>query len=284
VRLEGDVSVTGPLKWHGGKQYLARRIVDLMPPHTHYVEPYAGGLAVLLEKEPEGISEVVNDINRDLTNFWRVLQGVETFEQFRRFVEAVPFSEEEWRKAADIMEHIHEGDILVDDRSVPWAAWFFIHCRQSLAGRMTSFAPLSRTRTRRGMNEQASAWLNAVEGLPAVHARLKRVVVLNHDALDVIRQQDGEQTLFYCDPPYLHETRSAPDVYAHEMSYAEHDSLLNVLRGCKGKVMLSGYPSALYEQALHPPRWRRLDFDISNHASGGKEKRRMTECLWVNFL
>jgi DNA adenine methylase len=124
VRLEGDVSVTGPLKWHGGKQYLARRIVDLMPPHLHYCEPFFGGGAVLLEKGPEGVSEVANDVNRDLTNFWRVLQGVETFERFRRFVEAVPFSEEEWRKAADVMDHINEGDIMVDDRSVPWAAWF----------------------------------------------------------------------------------------------------------------------------------------------------------------
>jgi DNA adenine methylase len=68
-----------PLKWHGGKHYLARHIVGLMPPHVHYVEPFVGGLAVLLRKNPDGVSEVVNDLLGDLTNFWRVLQGEDTF-------------------------------------------------------------------------------------------------------------------------------------------------------------------------------------------------------------
>ena len=69
--------VPNPLKWHGGKYYLASRIVDLMPPHTHFVEPFAGGLSVLLAKSPDGVSEVVNDQNSDLTNFWDVLKGDE---------------------------------------------------------------------------------------------------------------------------------------------------------------------------------------------------------------
>jgi DNA adenine methylase len=76
---------------------------------------------------------------------------------------------------------------------------------------MDGFATLSRTRTRRGMNEQASAWITAVDGLAAVHARLRRVAVLNRDALHVIRQHDGPDTLFYCDPPYLPRTRTAPE-------------------------------------------------------------------------
>ena len=80
------------------------------------------------------------------------------------------------------------------------------------------FATLSRNRTRRQMNEQASAWWTCVEGLPAVSARLRRVVVLNQPALEVIRQQDGPATLFYLDPPYLHETRASPGTYKHEMS------------------------------------------------------------------
>src|SRR5437868_4971415 len=91
--------ITPPLKWHGGKQYLARRIVGLMPPHVHYVEPFAGGLAVLLTKSPEGVSEVVNDLYADLTNFWRVLQTPDAFDRFRRVVEAIPFSEVEWHDA-----------------------------------------------------------------------------------------------------------------------------------------------------------------------------------------
>jgi DNA adenine methylase len=62
-----------PLKWHGGKQYLAAKILGLFPPrdsYVHYVEPFFGGGAVLFSHDPEGKSEVVNDINYDLTEFW----------------------------------------------------------------------------------------------------------------------------------------------------------------------------------------------------------------------
>jgi DNA adenine methylase len=162
------------------------------------------------------------------------------------------------------------------------AFWFFILCRQSLAGRRDSFAPLSRTRTRRGMNEQASAWQSAVEGLPAVHARLWRVAILNRPAVEVIRQQDGPDTLYYLDPPYVHETRAAPNVYgAFEMTEADHRELLDVLRQCRGKVLLSGYPSTLYDTAL--AGWSRHTFDLPNNAAGGKAKGRETEVLWCNF-
>lgn len=260
-----------PLKWHGGKFYLASRIVALMPPHTHYVEPYAGGLSVLLAKDPEGVSEVVNDIHGDLTNFWRVLQSEEQFGRFSRILEAVPFSEAEWRDASK------------GDRTDPVgkAVQFFVTCRLSLAGRMDRFAPLSRTRTRRGMNEQASAWLNAVNGLPAVHARLKRVAILNRDALDVIREQDGPDTLFYLDPPYLGETRTSEGVYAFEMKAEQHEELLDEITKCEGRVMLSGYHSDLYARRLR--KWTVHEFSIPNSAAQGKKKRVMTEVLWCSF-
>lgn len=271
-----SLSLTPPLKWHGGKHYLARRLLELMPGHLHYVEPYAGGLAVLLAKSPDGVSEVVNDLDGALINFWRTLQAENTFGQFRRIVEATPFSEQEWEDAR------HSG--ANTDCPVWWAAAFFVRVRQSMAGRATSFAPLTRNRTRRGMNEQASAWLSAVDGLPEVHARLRRVVVLNRPALDVIRSQDGANTLFYLDPPYLHETRTAPDVYGpFEMARSDHITLLEQLAGVEGKFMLSGYRSALYDNYASVYGWRRVDFDLANHAASGDEKRRMTESVWMNY-
>jgi DNA adenine methylase len=262
--------VTPPLKWHGGKHYLARKIIGLMPPHTHYVEPFFGGGAVLLAKDPEGVSEVVNDIHCDLTNFWRVLQDESAFGAFLRRVEAIPFSQVEWE---------HSRECPADD--VARGLAFFVRCRQSLAGRMNGFAPLSRTRTRRGMNEQASAWIAAVDGLPEVHARLRRVAILCGDALQIIRQQDGPDTLFYCDPPYLHETRSAPDAYHHEMTTDQHRELLDVLKSCRGKIVLSGYDNGLYAREL--ATWKRHDFQLPNNAAGGVKKRRMTECVWTSF-
>src|SRR6478736_3870703 len=82
-----------PLKWPGGKHYLASRIVALMPPHTHYVEPYAGGLAVLFARSGEGVSEVVNDLNADMTTFWRVLQDEASHRNYHRRVQTIPLSE-----------------------------------------------------------------------------------------------------------------------------------------------------------------------------------------------
>jgi DNA adenine methylase len=279
-------TIAPPLKWHGGKHYLARRIVALMPRHMHYVEPYAGGLAVLLARDPadarlwagdgsgqRGVSEVANDINGRLVNFWRVLRAKDTFERFRREVEAVPLSRAEWAEA-----HGHEyGKDPVAD-----AVAFFLDCRQSLAGRQKGFTSLTRNRIRRGMNGNASEWLSAVDGLPAVHERLRPVVLENLHAPDLIRREDTPATLFYCDPPYPHETRAAKKVYgAFEMSEADHRELLDVLRRCWGKVMLSGYPSRLYDEAL--AGWSRHTFDLPNHAAGGSTKGRETKVLWCNF-
>jgi DNA adenine methylase len=278
--------VTPPIKSFGGKHYLARRIVALMPRHLHYVEPFAGGLAVLLARDPadprlwsgddgshRGVSEIANDLDGRLMTFWRVLQDPDDFQRFRRFVEAAPMSRAAWEAA-----HAHEyGQDRVDD-----AVALFVCCRQSLAGRMNGFTSITRTRTRRGINGNASEWLGAVDGLPDVHARLRSVVLENRPALEVIGREDTPHTLFYLDPPYLHSTRSATTAYGPlEMTESDHRELLGLLKKVGGKVMLSGYRSPLYDQAL--AHWTLHTFDLPNHAAGGKVKRRMTECLWCNF-
>lgn len=273
--------LTHPIKYHGGKFYLAKNIISLMPPRSewlHYVEPYFGGGAVLLANDPVGISEVVNDLNFSLTNFWKVLQDREMFAEFQRDVEAIPFSQVEFVDADDY----NPKPFATPDR-IEAAVSFFVRCRQSLAGRMKGFTGITKTRTRRGMNNEVSAWLTAVDGLPAVHERLKRVLILNQDALDVIRKQDGPQTLFYCDPPYLHETRATTGEYGEfEMTAEQHSDLLDALVNAKGKVMLSGYRNGLYDTHLSRG-WRRHDFSLPNNAAGGKVKRRMVESVWTNF-
>lgn len=273
------LKITQPLKWHGGKGYLASRIADLMPTHLHYVEAFAGGLAVLLAKSPDGVSEVANDLDGWLTNFWKVLAEEALFTQFERRCEATPFSHQIFDESVVRTYGVRRNA----SPSVEDAYWFFIRCRMSLAGRMDSFAPLSRNRVRRRMNEQASAWLNAVEGLADVHARLKRVVILNGDAKQVIAQQDGANTLVYADPPYVPQTRSARDVYSHEMSIGDHANLLDVITSpsLKSKVLLSGYDNDLYSGRLKG--WDRIEFDMANHSASGETKRRMVEVVWANY-
>jgi DNA adenine methylase len=296
VWIELMAKLTQPLKWHGGKYYLRGWIVGLMPPHLHYVEPFFGGGGVFLARDPDrdwmavgderltaaerGSSEVVNDLHGELINFWRVLQDTEQFETFRNRIELTPFSEAEFqqaREAAFDAEGNHEGT------PVERAVRFFILARQSRQGLMRDFATLSRNRTRGRVNEQVSAWLSVVDGLMDVHKRLRNVVVLNRPAVDVIRNQDGPKTLFYCDPPYLHETRATTGEYAFEMTESEHTKLLETLAGIQGKFMLSGYPSSLYAKWEREQGWHCHQYLIDNKAASGKVKEKKTECLWCNF-
>lgn len=226
----------------------------------------------MLANNPEGISEVANDINRDLTNFWRVLQDDELFADFKRRVEAMPFSEVEWESAAT-----------ASTDTVWQAVHFFVRCRQSLAGRMDGFAPLSRNRIRRGMNEQASAWLSSIDGLPPVHNRLRRVVILCKDGAEVIRQQDGKKTLHYVDPPFHPDTRTAKDVYEHEMNKNQHELLLKQLSTIEGKFMLSCYRCEIYDAYTEKFGWKIHEMNTVNHAAGGKKKRGMVECIITNY-
>jgi len=273
-------TLTQPLKWHGGKHYLASKLIELFPPHVHYVEPYFGGGSVLLSRSGEGVSEVVNDLNFELSNFWGVLKNEETFAWFMREIEATPFSEVEFVNSDEDEQIPHPFST---PGKLERAVAFFIRARQSRQGLMKDFATLSRNRTRRGMNEQVSSWLTAIEGLPDVHVRLKRVVILNRPALEVIKQQDGENTFFYLDPPYVHSSRVTTADYQHEMTEADHQELLDTLTGIKGKFMLSGYLSVLYADMARLYGWRIFDFDLPNNASSKKEKDRKIERVWMNY-
>jgi DNA adenine methylase len=281
-------SAERPIKRHGGKHYLAKRIVELMPPRAknpnaparddpgwlHFVEPFAGGLAVLFALDPNGISEVVNDLDAELTNFWTVLLSPEHFAQLQRVLSATPDSEVEYARACEI-------DLLAP--MVERARRFLIRNRQSRQALEKDFLTPVRGRTRRGMQEHVSAWLSAIDWLPAIHARLRRVLILNDDALAVIRGQDGQRTLFYCDPPYVPETRTVTDAYRCEMTARQHRELLDVLAGIKGRFLLSGYHSAIYDDAAARHAWRCHEIEIDNKAASGDAKRTMTECVWANF-
>lgn len=277
---------------NGGKSYLAKKIVDLMPPrqsrdcpsgYVHYCEPYFGGGAVLLANDPEGISECVNDINANLVNFWLALKSPESVIQLITNSLMQPVCESIWDSAKLYLEN--ETIKSIPDAQHAFA--FLVVCRQSLMGMMKEFAPLSKTRTRRGMNEQVSAWFGAIEGLEEVHNRLRRVVILGpSEACEVIEKEDSPTTLFYCDPPYLEETRSVFEVYGdgdHEMTYNDHCELLRTLATIEGRFLLSGYPSELYETFASKYGWRHVDFKVPNQASMSDEKRGMTERVWMNY-
>lgn len=267
---------SNPIKWHGGKHYLAKRIIEQMPEHTRYCEPFFGGGAVLFAKDPNNCAEFVNDLNKELMNFWHVLKFEHLFDKFNRFVQMQP------------LEKCHFEDIVSSGlpngsgSGIDRAYQFFIRYRQSRQGLGKDYCTPTK-RLRRGMNENVSAWLSAVDGLPEAHERLKRVEIWNTDAIEFIRKLDSPETLFYCDPPYLHETRNSTGEYQHEMTREQHAELLKTLEKIQGKFILSGYRSSLYDNWAKGASWRRVDIEIDNKASSAKTKQTKTECLWMNY-
>lgn len=265
-----------PIKWHGGKSYLAKWIISNFPDretYTHFNEAFAGGLSVLFSHDPNGKSEAVNDLNSGLSDFWSVL--AQTPERMLRELWGTPLSQRVWDAA--------EEDLANSDR-VKRATAFFIRYRQSRQGLGKDYTTPTR-RTRRGMNEQVSAWLSAVEGLPAAHERLKRVEIRNMDALAFIKKYDHEKALFYLDPPYLHETRVTTSDYQHEMTLEDHMTLLGLLESdFKGRFILSGYHSEYYDNWADDNGFRCVEREIDNKASSKAVKEKKTECLWMNYV
>ncbi len=133
------------------------------------------------------------------------------------------------------------------------------------------------------MAGDVNAWWTAIEQLPAIIDRIKRVQILCQSAFDAIPRFDHPEALIYCDPPYVHSTRdeNSRNIYHAEMNDSEHRELAKLLHSCESKIVLSGYPSAMYDELYRD--WRGEQFDIANHAAGGKTKTREVECLWMNF-
>lgn len=259
-------------------KHIYKLIYDLSPAYIHDVETHGGGAKYTFMKPwdlIEGRSEILNDLDGELTNFYTVLQYKPWFEEFLERIILTPFSKPLWENAA---ENYKKGC------PINRAVLFFIKYRQSRMGLGKDFATMTRNRVRRGMNEQVSSWLSAIEGLPEAHKRFQRVVITNEDATGLVKREDGHNTLFYSDLPYLPSTRQSVGQYGEfEMTEKQHADYLELLGSLKGKFILSGYPSELYEGFEKRFGWNRREILIDNKSSSAKKKEKKTECLWYNF-
>ncbi len=258
--------VVRKIKTYGGKWYLARRIIQRLPDHDNFVEPFAGGLSVLLNKRP-AVVEVANDRDPALINFYRLLK--DRTGEFLERVMALEYNQ------ATFDWSLHQND---EDDPMVSAVKFLVRRQFSRGGMAKTLAWSGRLRG--GQPGDRNAWHTFRRALPAMADRLRRVEFRCQDAIEVIREFDGPTTLFYLDPPYRPSTRTARKVYDHEMSEADHVRLLEKILSCRGMVVLSGYGNPLYDQAL--ASWERFEFDLPNHASQAKMKQRRIEVLWLN--
>ncbi|MGW1154429.1 DNA adenine methylase [Streptomyces rubiginosohelvolus] len=260
-----------PFPYYGSKGRLAGRIVDLMPQHRVYVEPFAGSAAVLFSKTPAPV-EVINDLDRNVVTFFRVLRTRE--DHLIRALRFTPYSREE-HAAADL------SDDSIDD--LERARRFFVRATQShnAAG---SGGRAGWSNGIRAKHTDATATAKLVDRLHTLAGRLRTVVVEHRDALEVIAAHDAPDTVFYLDPPYLSDTRRCGRDYAHEADGQDfHRSLAAALSAVKGTVLLSGYPSPLYDELYG--HWDRLEVSVhratTNHR-GRTGVERGTEVVWCN--
>jgi DNA adenine methylase len=262
------------LRYHGGKWKLAPWILSHLPPHRIYTEAFGGAASVLMRK-PRSYAEVYNDLDGDMVTLFRVLQDLEQSRSLIRLLEVTPFARDEFELAYEPTPDPVERARRLCIRSVMG----FGSNGHNIKAK-TGF----RANSNQSGTTPARDWLTYPKCLAAVIERFRGVVIENRDALEVMAQHDGPETLHYVDPPYVVDTRSLKNpydikyrggMYAHEMDDADHGKLLEFLKDLEGMVVLSGYPHATYDAALEG--WRRVEGDAL--ADGALPR---TEVLWIN--
>ena len=257
--------------WYGGKFVHLDFILPHLPLDAeHFCDVYGGSAAVLINRHPAKV-ETYNDLDSELVNFFAVLRDHP--EELIRAIGLTPFSREELANACRPVP---------DLPTLERARRFYVRARQTRTGlAQTSsegrWAHCILT-SRAGMAGAVSRWLGAVEALPQIAQRLQRVQIENAPALEIIERYDTPRTLFYLDPPYVHGSRGDSAAYRHEMSDADHRELARALRTIKGRAVLSGYRSDLYDELF--ASWHRVDA-AEKQCNSSKGAR--AECLWLNF-
>jgi DNA adenine methylase len=272
-----DATPTRPaLRWHGGKWRLAPWILQHLPPHRCYVEPFGDAASVLLRK-PRSYAEIYNDLDDEVVTFFRVLRDPEQAARLRELLALTPFARSEFRAAYEAIEcPVERSRRLVIRAFMGFGS--NAHASQQKGHCSTGF----RANSNRSGTTPAADWAGYAAASAALTARLAGVVIECRDARQVMAQHDGAATLHYVDPPYLPETRDrgnrydlARRMYRHELTHENHAELLTFLRGLKGMVVLSGYPAPLYDTGL--PGWHRVERVA--YADGARLRR---EILWLN--
>ncbi|MCD4747014.1 MAG: DNA adenine methylase [Bacteroidales bacterium] len=258
--------------WYGGKFSHIDWLLPLLPECQHYCEPFAGSGAVLMNRKSSPV-ETYNDIDGEVVNFFKILR--EHKDELIEQIVLTPFSREEFSIACEL-----DPDLSPIER----ARRFYIRARQVRTG-LAQTASIGRwanckNTSRAGMSGVVSRWLGGVEQLEFIANRFLRVQIENRPAIDTIKLYDSKKTLFYCDPPYIHETRGDTNSYSYEMDNQMHKELATVLNSVEGMVALSNYECNLMEELYPSSKWKKI-YSPEKTIHSTKDKRQ--EVLWVNY-
>ncbi len=250
------------LNYVGSKWNLATWIVNQMPEHEVYLEPFFGSGAVLFNKRPVKI-ETVNDIDGNIVNLFKVIRDQP--EQLALQIQLTPYSRQEYNESFTALK----GELNAVER----ARVFLVRCWMGRGGKTSD-----RTGWRHNVDLTTFNALPDWRKLPAVVVeaaeRLQHVQIENLDAVTLIGRYNKEDCLIYSDPPYLLSTRTKRH-YAYEMTNEQHETLLGALNQHRGFAMISGYNNEMYNDILRG--WTRISKMATTEAA--KEK---CESLWLN--
>lgn len=261
-----------PCSYYGGKSRIASQIVPhiMAIPHTVYVEPFSGGLAVLYAKgkidrgNSDYYREAINDLNKQLITFWRVAR--EQPEELNRLLELTPYSQEEHREARKIYNNPSE----YSDLKVAWAT--YIECNMSF-GSVTGAGWAVQVIHQ----NSAVTWQNRIARLPECFERLKDVHIGCEDALSFIKRWDCPHGLIYADSPYPNTNQGHYDGYTLD----DYQALCDALDACESSYVLSNY-----HQDIAPKSAQKcVEIEATMSASNGRSRlnhdTKRTEKLWV---
>jgi DNA adenine methylase len=260
MKTTNDVSRV-PLHYYGGKASLAPWIISYFPEHLVYLEPFCGGCSVILRK-PKCPVETVNDLDGRTVNFFKVLR--DRPEELIRVLELTPWARQEFVESLEMT-----GEAIEDARR------FFVMSWMSFGGE-TGVKSYNFRIVHEGTSV-SNGWLRIVAGLNDVASRLRDVQMENDDALCLVSEYNTADTLIYADPPYLYSTREKPGAYLFDMKDPLHLRLATLLRAHSGYVVLSGYPSKLYQELYEEEGWIREDKESSTTGHSSR-----IESLWLS--
>lgn len=257
-----------PISYYGGKQKLASTILKLIPEHNLYCEPFFGGGAVFFAKEPSSV-EVINDTNREMINFYRVVQH--DFVSLEKEIQITLHSRDLHRKA----QVINSNPDMFSELKRAWAIW--VLANQSFASGIDKAWGYD---VAKGTTSKKIA--NKRDGFSIDYAiRLQQTQIECTDALRIIESRDSEDSFFYCDPPYYNSNCGHYDGY----SLQDFENLLTLLSKIKGKFLLSSYPSPVLMEYTKRHDWHTASIEqtvsiANNYGRTGKKK---IEVLTSNY-
>ena len=259
-----------PIKYYGGKQRLVPWISRYIPPHKTYVEPFAGGLALFFGRPKiKGMTEVINDKNSMVANFWKQLR--DNNKELHQRLDNTMYSSEDFNHCRDVYRGKTQANDLEKARA------FFVVFNCSFAAIGSGWARgLADSRMEGHKIEHVTSKIKSILFLKN---KMTNVYIENTDALKVINAWDGVQSFFYCDPPYPETCQGSYSGY----TMGDFNKLTNVLKNIKGKFILSCY---LKEGMDIESSWRIVKKRVLCHSEGisnGGNRAEREECLIMNY-